>query len=43
MPDVIGWLVANWIEALGFATGIASVWLFARHQCEIEERLGLCP
>lgn len=31
MPDVIGWVVANWIEALGFATGIASVWLFA-HQ-----------
>ena len=30
MPDVIGWTVANWIEALGFATGIASVWLFAR-------------
>lgn len=30
MPDVIGWLLANWIEALGFATGIASVWLFAR-------------
>ncbi len=30
MPDVIGWVVANWIEVLGFATGIASVWLFAR-------------
>ena len=30
MPDVIGWIVSNWIEALGFATGIASVWLFAR-------------
>ena len=30
MPDLIGWLIANWIEALGFATGIASVWLFAR-------------
>jgi nicotinamide mononucleotide transporter len=30
MPDVIGCVIANWIEALGFATGIASVWLFAR-------------
>jgi len=30
VPDVIGWVIANWIEALGFATGIASVWLFAR-------------
>ena len=28
MPDVTGWLTANWIEALGFATGIASAWLF---------------
>jgi hypothetical protein len=28
VPDLIGWLIANWIEALGFATGIASVWLF---------------
>jgi nicotinamide mononucleotide transporter len=30
VPEVIGWLTANWIEPLGFATGIASVWLFAR-------------
>lgn len=34
MPDVIGWAVANWIEALGFATGIASVWLFARQHVD---------
>ena len=32
MHEVIGWIGANWIEALGFATGIASVWLFARQQ-----------
>ena len=30
MPDIVGWLGANWIEALGFATGLASVWLFAK-------------
>jgi nicotinamide mononucleotide transporter len=30
VPDPIGWLTANWIEVLGFATGVASVWLFAR-------------
>jgi nicotinamide mononucleotide transporter len=30
MPDAVGWVTANWIEALGFASGIASVWLFAR-------------
>jgi nicotinamide mononucleotide transporter len=30
VPDVIGWVFTNWIEALGFVTGSASVWLFAR-------------
>ena len=28
MPDVTGWLTTNRIEALGFATGAASVSLF---------------
>lgn len=30
MLDIAGWLTVNWIEAIGFASGIASVWLFAR-------------
>jgi nicotinamide mononucleotide transporter len=30
VAEAINWVTTNWIEALGFATGIASVWLFAR-------------